>query len=56
VTTLAETGDGGCAGSHEWIEYKCAIVCAGEKTISVEALNRIAQALNVRMAKLVEKL
>ena len=28
----------------------------GEKTISVEALARIAQALNVRMAKLVEKL
>ncbi len=28
----------------------------GEKTISVEALARIAHALNVRMAKLVEKL
>jgi transcriptional regulator with XRE-family HTH domain len=28
----------------------------GEKTISVEALARIAQALNVRIAELVEKL
>jgi len=28
----------------------------GEKTISVEALARIAQALNVRMAQLIEKL
>lgn len=28
----------------------------GEKTISVEALARIAQALSVRLAKLVEKL
>ena len=28
----------------------------GEKTISVEALARIAQALNMRMSKLVEKL
>jgi len=28
----------------------------GEKTISVEALARIAQALNLRLVKLVEKL
>ncbi len=42
---------------HADLNYKyLGEVERGEKTISVEALSRIAKALNVRMTKLVEKI